>query len=161
MRQPLLLTNLLFLITTVIHRRTSSAFCGRQALRSRNGTKGSGVPKTLGSEKRRQAIDAPSVFHLQTKIRREHVRWLCLVETGRVRPELLVDLALLAIVRAVYADATIKELRRELDYLAMQNLLTITSNGSRWQLKPTYQGVDVVEFTSPCPSGVGRPAFPD
>lgn len=94
------------------------------------------------------------------KVRREHLRWLVLRWLDASRPEKVADVALLAIAQTVYADATIQELRRELDYLADQHLLHLSEKGGRWYLKLTYQGVDVVEYTSQCPAGVARPIAP-
>jgi hypothetical protein len=95
-------------------------------------------------------------FSIQ-KAKREHVRWLALCWLDAHRPEKTVDLALLALVQTVYAHATIQELHRELDYLADRGLLAVVEESGRWQLKLTYQGVDVVEYTTPCPAGIGRP----
>lgn len=94
------------------------------------------------------------------KVRREHIRWSSLCWLDAQRPEKMTDLALLALVQTVYPDATILELRRELDYLAGQNLLVIGNKGKRWRLKLTYQGVDIVEYTTHCPAGIGRPQLP-
>ena len=94
------------------------------------------------------------------KVRREHLRWSALRWLDASRPEKMADEALLAIVQTIYADATIQELRRELDYLADQNLLHVSEKGGRWYLKLTYQGVDVVEYTSQCPAGIARPFAP-
>lgn len=107
-----------------------------------------------------RATESPG-FGLHAKVRREHMRWLCLQHLDDSRPEKMVDLALLALIRSVYPDTDRRELRRELDYLALQGLLTIAEKEERWRLKLTYQGVDVVEFTSHCPPGIGRPVTPE
>lgn len=107
-------------------------------------------------------VSATESFAAQhAKVRREHLRWLCLRHLDVVRPERMADLALLALIQSVYADADIVELRRQLDYLEMQNLLTITGKDGHWQIKLTHQGVDLVEYTSHCPPGIGRPHAPD
>lgn len=95
------------------------------------------------------------------KARREHIRWSSLCWLDAQRPNKMTDLALLALIQTIYPEATIHELQRELDYLADQNLLSIASKGGRWHLKLTYQGVDVVEYTTSCPAGIGRPAQPN
>lgn len=92
------------------------------------------------------------------KIRREHIRWLLLLHLDTARPEKTTDLALLAGIQAIYSSASRRELRRELDYLALKSLLTIREKSGIWQLKLTFQGIDVVEFTSDCPAGIRRPA---
>lgn len=91
------------------------------------------------------------------KVRREHVRWLCLVYLDHFRPESTKDAALLAAVQADYPDATLLELRRSLDYLESHGLLAVKERGDRWVLKLTWQGIDLVEYTSPALPGVGRP----
>lgn len=91
------------------------------------------------------------------KVRRERVRWLCLVYLDHFRPESTKDAALLAAVQADYPDATLLELRRSLDYLESHGLLAIKERGDRWLLKLAWQGIDLVEYTSPALPGIGRP----
>jgi len=98
-------------------------------------------------------------FSIQ-KARREQTRWRVLCWLDAHRPERMTDLALLALVQTLYQDATIHELQRELDYLADRNLLSIKRKGERWAMRLTYQGVDIVEYTVPCPDGIGRPKNP-
>lgn len=95
------------------------------------------------------------------KIRREQVRWFCLCQLDRARPEAMTDEALLALVQAVYPDASRTELRREADYLKMRELLTITVKGGVWHMKLTWQGIDIVEYTTSCPAGICRPQQPE
>ena len=95
------------------------------------------------------------------KIRREQIRWFCLRQLDRVRPGAATDEALLALVQAIYPDATRTELRREADYLKMRELLTLTDESGIWHLKLTYQGIDIVEYTTSCPAGISRPLQPD
>lgn len=91
------------------------------------------------------------------RARREHVRWLCLLYLDQVRPATMTDSALAPMVRADYPDADAVELRRALDYLDSRGLLSITKDGARWHLRLSYQGVDLVEYTSPDVPGIGRP----
>ncbi len=102
-----------------------------------------------------------NVIALQARVRHEHVRWLSLLHLDVSRPGKMADLALLAFVQAVYPDATLRELRRELDYLADHELLKVTEKSGGWYLKLTWRGVDLVEFTSPCPPSIGRPTSAD
>lgn len=90
-------------------------------------------------------------------VRRGQIRWLCLEQLDRIRPDVMTELALLAIIQVVYPNASHIELRRELDYLKLCTLLTISSKLDMWHLTLTYQGIDVVEYTSECPDGIGRP----
>lgn len=97
---------------------------------------------------------------LLTKQRREHIRWLGLAHLDAARPQPMVDAALLPLIQAIYPNADPHELRRELDYLAKCDLLTIVDNDGFWRLTLTRQGIDLVEFTTPCPPGVGRQSQP-
>jgi len=91
-------------------------------------------------------------------VRRGHIRWLCLYQIDAVRPDVLTDVALLALIQTVYLDASHIELKRHLDYLKLCTLLTVGVKGKMWHLKLTYQGVDIVEYTSACPDGISRPS---
>jgi hypothetical protein len=97
---------------------------------------------------------------MQAHERRKHLRWLSLVQLDAGRPGKMNERALLPLLCSVYPDLGSQELRRELDYLALRGLLTITEKSEGWRLKLTYQGVDIVEYTSQCPPGVGRPIAP-
>lgn len=90
------------------------------------------------------------------KARREHVRWQCLVVLDQERPSVMTDAALLAVIRTTYPDAKERELRRALDYLESAGYLS-THRDEPWQLRLTYKGIDLVDFTTPCPPGIGRP----
>lgn len=94
------------------------------------------------------------------RVRREHLRWQCLVYLDTVRPSTMMDSALLPLIRSGYPDATGIELRRALDYLELRGLLGIEKTDAGWGLRLTYQGIDVVDFTSACLPGIGRPSEP-
>lgn len=96
----------------------------------------------------------------RVKVRREQMRWLCLLCLDGARPEATTDEALLALIRSVHLDSSSSELRREIDYLEMHGLLRIEKRSDFWHLKLTWQGIDVVEYTSECPAGIGRPPVP-
>lgn len=102
----------------------------------------------------------PPLAATQARARREQIRWLGLVHLDMARPQQMTDAALLAAVRAVYPDANQRELQRELDYLMERGLLAIVDDSGIWRLKLTYQGIDIVQFTTPCPPGIGRPISP-
>ncbi|MDF1483712.1 hypothetical protein PY257_00635 [Ramlibacter sp. H39-3-26] len=102
----------------------------------------------------------PALVAGQQRAKREQVRWLSLLHLDAARPQQMADAALLPLVQSVYADVTTHELRRELDYLAEHGLLVITAYHELWRLKLTYQGIDIVEYTTPCPPGIGRPTLP-
>lgn len=124
-------------------------------MRSRNCVGISAVPKPA-------IASAPeSLLTLHVMVRHEQLRWVSLQQLDVARPEAMTDEALLGLARSVYPDASSRELRRELDYLEDHGLLRIERRSDFWHLKLTWQGVDVVEYTSECPAGIGRPFVPD
>ena len=93
-----------------------------------------------------------------TRIRREDIRWYLLVAANVSRPQGTYLEGMLAIVRAVYADATEHELKRELDYLEERELVKIERDGmDRWFVQLTRHGIDLVEYTTPLQPGISRP----
>ena len=101
--------------------------------------------------------DASTLAATQERKRREHIRWMSLQHVDAARPQQMADAALLPLIQAVYSDAGARELRRELDYLMVCGLLTITEDHEAWRLKLTREGIDLVQYTTPCPPGIGRP----
>lgn len=104
-----------------------------------------------------EVAESAPVVALHARVRREQMRWLALSHLDVARPQAMTDLALLALIQTVYPEATVPELRRELQYLALRDLLTSVDKYGRWRLSLTYQGIDVVEYTDSCPPGIGRP----
>ena len=98
--------------------------------------------------------------HHKRMVRSKAARWICLVHIDRCRPDTITDAALLPLLRADYPDMSQRELRRELEYLALSWFLTTARSHDVWTLKITWQGVDIVEYTCECPSGIGRPSTP-
>jgi hypothetical protein len=95
--------------------------------------------------------------HLK-KIRRETMRWLLLCAINVARPTGINTAALLPIIQATYPDATHKEIRVELDYLADRDLVEIKRDPlDSWFVDLQRYGVDVVEYTVPCDPGISRP----
>lgn len=66
----------------------------------------------------------------------------------------------LSAITPMLPDLTPLELRRNLDYLAERNLVTITGRDSQpqWFCKLDRYGIDVVEYTVACEPGIARPA---
>lgn len=92
------------------------------------------------------------------RIRREDIRWYLLVAANVSRPQGSYVEQLLAIVRAVYTDATERELRIELDYLEERELVKIERDGmDRWYVQLSRHGIDLVEYTTPVQPGISRP----
>lgn len=94
-----------------------------------------------------------------TRVRRETIRWTILLTLNNGRPTHLYEEVVLAVVQALYADATAIELRRELDYLHDRNLIDLVKEPSgRWRAELTRHGVDIAEYTIDCDPGIARPA---
>lgn len=92
------------------------------------------------------------------RVRREDIRWYLLVAANVSRPQGSYVESMLAVVRAVYADATEHEIKRELDYLEERELVKIERDGmDRWFVQLTRHGIDLVEYTTPIEPGISRP----
>ncbi|TAM72319.1 hypothetical protein EPN44_16005 [bacterium] len=92
------------------------------------------------------------------KVRRESIRWTILLTLNNGRPTYLYEEVVLAVVQAVYPDASALEVRRELDYLDDRKLISVVKEpGGRWRGELTHYGVDVAEYTVDCLPGIARP----
>lgn len=92
------------------------------------------------------------------KVRRESIRWTIILTCNNGRPTYLYEEVVLAVVQAVYPDATALEVRRELDYLHDRRLVELVKEpGGRWRAELTRYGVDVAEYTVDCEPGIARP----
>lgn len=91
--------------------------------------------------------------------RTRHLRWLALLTLNHARPEGALDKLVLSVAQAEYADCTLTELRRELDYLHRRELIALTRpfDGGAWHAELTRHGVDVAEYTVACEPGIARP----
>jgi len=95
----------------------------------------------------------------QAKQRREFLRWIILLALDNARPIGCYEELVLQAVQGCYQDATVMELRRELDYLFDRKLVLIKKEPSgRWHCDITRYGVDVREYTVDCDPGIARPA---
>ena len=95
------------------------------------------------------------------KIRREDIRWHLLRAADISRPQGIYTETMLAVVRAVYGDATELEVKRQLDYLEERGLVKIERDGmDRWFVELTRYGIDLVEYTVPVEPGISRPRHP-
>lgn len=94
----------------------------------------------------------------ESRIRREHLRWLILLTLNNARPIGAYEGPVLAVAQCEYADATPLELRRELDYLSGRELIGLRKEPSgRWHAQLTRHGVDIAEYTIDCEPGIARP----
>lgn len=92
------------------------------------------------------------------KIRRESIRWYILLTLNNARPEGAYEEVVLTTIQGIYPDATARELRLELDYLADRQLTEVKREPSgRWFADITRYGVDVAEYTVDCDPGIARP----
>jgi len=92
------------------------------------------------------------------KTRREDMRWHLLSAINLSRPAGIYTEPLLAIVRAVYPDATHQEVRVNLDYLEEREMVRISKDPmDRWTVDLTRTGIDFVEYNIDAQPGVSRP----
>lgn len=95
----------------------------------------------------------------QAKARREFLRWIILLALDNARPIGCREELVLQTVQGYYQDATLMELRRELDYLFDRKLVEIKKEpAGYWHCDITRYGVDVREYTVDCDPGIARPA---
>jgi hypothetical protein len=65
----------------------------------------------------------------------------------------------LSVAQSEYPDATALELRRELDYLGVRELIRLDKQPSgKWFAELTRHGTDVAEYTVDIEPGIARPA---
>lgn len=92
------------------------------------------------------------------KIRREGMRWNIINTLNLGRPYETPEANLQDVMRAIYPDTTPMEVRRELDYLADRNLVTLNKTPSgTWFADLTRYGIDIAEYTVECDPGIARP----
>jgi len=92
------------------------------------------------------------------KTRRETIRWNLLRALDYARPEGTNEHVLLGVIQGLYPDSTQREVRRELDYLADRRLVQVAGQHTgQWHAELARYGVDIVEYTVACESGIARP----
>jgi len=90
--------------------------------------------------------------------RRGAIRWHLLSSAEVSSPQGINTLALLAIVRSVYPDATHQEIRKELNYIEERGLAEIQRDPlDNWFVQLTRDGMDVAQYTVDCDPGIDRP----
>ncbi|PAT32879.1 hypothetical protein EII19_00585 [Comamonadaceae bacterium OH2310_COT-174] len=93
------------------------------------------------------------------RARREGLRWLIVLTLNNARPIGATDALVLTVAQTQYPDATLLDLRRELEYLSDRDLVALERRPDGiWQAKLTRHGVDVAEYTVDCGPGIARPA---
>ena len=92
------------------------------------------------------------------KVRTEAMRWHLINTHNKARPYTTNEQFLLDVMRHIYPDVTGLEIRRELDYLADRELVTLNKEPSgRWFAELNRHGTDVAEYTVECDPGIARP----
>lgn len=92
------------------------------------------------------------------KARREAIRWHLLALANLNRPNGINVVAMLPVIQSVYPDATLLEIRRELDYLESREMATIAKDPlDNWFVELTRTGIDFAEYTIDAQPGVARP----
>ena len=92
------------------------------------------------------------------KARREELRWMILRALNAAQPVGTTEIIMLKAIEPVVPDVTLIELRRELDYLAERDLVTVSREDTPvWFAKINRHGIDIVEYTVPCHPGISRP----
>ena len=94
----------------------------------------------------------------QAKIRRESLRWYLILALYNARPEELCEEIIQSTMRGIYPDVTPIEVRQQLDYLAVRELVKLRKEPSgRWWGDLTRFGTDIAEYTIDCDPGIARP----
>lgn len=89
--------------------------------------------------------------------RRYQLRWAILAALYSTRFEQASDSVLHSMLHSQW-QATMKEIRAELDYLANAKLLNVERHAVHWQSQLTWHGVDFVEYTvDDKREGIARP----
>jgi hypothetical protein len=98
-------------------------------------------------------MDVPVDFE---KARREELRWRILKALDAAQPIGTSETIVRNSVEPVVPDVTLIEVRKELDYLAERDLITVERR-QVWFAKINRYGIDVVEYTVDCHPGIARP----
>jgi len=88
---------------------------------------------------------------------REYLRWVILLALWHARPYGTTESVILGACRDIPLRTTADEIRRELSSLAKRGLITVT-DGPVWVAELSDSGEDVVDYRTPAPVGVARPA---
>ena len=92
------------------------------------------------------------------KARREMNRWTIILTLNNARPIGASEELILSVIQSVNQDATALEIRRELDYLEVRELVKVNrSPNGHWTAELSRHGVDLAEYTVDCDPGIARP----
>lgn len=91
-------------------------------------------------------------------VRIQNMRWHILVALNAARPSGASEVIIQGALAGIPLEASIRDIRRELDYLEDRQLVEIENRDAEfWYASVTRVGVDVVEYTVPCEPGIARP----
>jgi hypothetical protein len=91
------------------------------------------------------------------KARREEMRWLILQALYAAQPIGTSEAIIKNAIEPVL-EATVTQIRDQLDYLAERKLITVTRRDTPvWFAKINRYGIDLVEYTVDCDPGIARP----
>ncbi len=92
------------------------------------------------------------------RAQREEARWRILRVLDIGRPRGLAETVIWRTLNDIELPITPQGVRRELNYLRGRGLVTITGEDAEtWIAALTHDGIDVVEYTVACQSGIARP----
>ena len=89
---------------------------------------------------------------------REQLRWLLLVSLWHARPYGANEVLLLSVAADAQLRCTADMVRQELCALQNRALIALHKDGPVWSAQLTATGEDVVDYRTPAPAGVFRPA---
>lgn len=96
--------------------------------------------------------------HEMEKQRREVLRWRIIQTLNIGRPYPVSEDILYQTVAGPDMPVTQHDMRKELDYLRIRELLTIKGQGThKWSALLTRYGVDLAEYEIDCEPGIARP----
>lgn len=93
------------------------------------------------------------------RIQREETRWRILRALDAGRPTPVSDTIIFRALCDINLPITMRDVRRELHYLVERQLVRITGGKDGYPMlaELTRIGIDLVEYTIPCESGISRP----
>ncbi len=103
------------------------------------------------------AGDQRLINAIADKTRREVMRWVALQLVDISRPDAVSDTHLYAVLAQQFNGLTTGELRRCLDYLVDRGLLRLSVEPLQWWVRLSYQGIDLIEYTTADTLGIARP----
>jgi len=92
------------------------------------------------------------------RAQRETLRWLLLKALNTAGHVGASESLLLTVVSPAVSGVTPVGIKHELHYLQDRGLITTERDRPAWLARITADGTDVVDYTTACPPGIGRPS---